>query len=148
MSTVRKSELRPGLVVHLDTQVLRERGGSETNAEVSKWGDRAVQGPHYFLILQVDKNHCTAAPLFSKPAPGSDLLEDSLKAGLADKWIGQQTYTSRWQQWRIPLDSFEPASGDEESEPGNRRQYAADDATELESILSWQTKNRCPYRAV
>ena len=100
------------------------------------------------MVLQVDESHCTAAPLFSKHAPGSDRLDDSLKGGLADKWIDQQTYTSRWQQWRIPLDSIEAASGDEESEFDNRRQYAAGDATVLECILFWQTKNRCSYRAV
>jgi len=148
MSAVRRGEVSAGLVVHLDTQVLRDRGGAATNAEVSNGHDRAVHGPHYFLILQVDADTCIAAPLFSNRAPGSDVLDDARKAGLADKWVGQATYTSRWQHWRIPLASIEVASADEESESGNRRTYAKGDVAELRRILAWQAKNRCAYRAV
>ncbi|WP_457653672.1 hypothetical protein [Rhodocaloribacter sp.] len=148
MSAVKRAEVSAGLVVHLDTQVLRDLRGAETNAKVCNGHDRAVQGPHYFLVLEVEADTCIATPLFSKAASGSDLLDEARKAGLADKWIGQPTYTSRWQHWRIPLASIEAASRDEESDPVNRRTYARGDAAELERILSWQAKNRCPYRAV
>lgn len=144
IAAVTQEEVKPGLVVHVDTAILRGRGGSVANAGQ----DRAVQGPHYFLVLQADGVTCVAAPLFSKSAPGSDLLDETKKAGLPDKWVGQDTYTSRWQHWRIPLANIEAASSDEESRPTNRRTYAADDPAELERILSWQEKNRNGYRPV
>lgn len=148
MSAVKATEVTPGLVVHLDTAALRNLGGAETNAEVNGGHDRAVQGPHYFLVLEVAGDRCTAAPLFSTQAPGSDQLAESGKSGLADKWIGTKTHTSRWQHWRIPLASIEAASADEVSSPGDRRRYAGQGDTELRRLLSWQTKNRAGYRAV
>ena len=148
MVAIEASEVRPGLVVHLNTEVLRERGGCTTNAAVFNGNDRAVHGPHYFLVLRVDGDHCTAAPLFSDWALGSDLLEESLKTGLPDKWTGQPSYTSRWQQWKIPLESVEAASGDEESAARNRRLYATHNPTVLERILSWEKKNKYEYRQI
>jgi len=148
MTAVKATEVRPGLVVHLDTAVLRKLGGAETNAEVNGTHDRAVQGPHYFLVLEVGADRCTAAPLFSIQAPGSDQLAESGKSGLADKWIGDPTYTSRWQQWRIPLASIEAASADEESSSSDRRGYSGTEFTEVATLLSWQTRNRAGYRAV
>ena len=80
MSAVKQGEVSAGLVVHLDTPVLRNLGGAETNAEVSNAHDRAVQGPHYFLVLKVDAGACIATPLFSQSAPGSDELDEAHKA--------------------------------------------------------------------
>ena len=42
MTAVQAAEVRPGLVVHLDTAVLRSLGGSEANAEVAGTGDSAI----------------------------------------------------------------------------------------------------------
>lgn len=137
-----------GWLCILDTEVLREGGGCTTNAAVVDGSDRAVQGPHYFLVLRVDGDWCTAAPLFSDSAPGSDQLKECLKSGLPEKWTGQPTYTSRWQQWKIPLESIQAASGDEESAVSNRRLYAAENPAVLKHILSWEKKNRCDYRPV
>jgi hypothetical protein len=100
------------------------------------------------LFYGVVAGMCIAAPLFSKDAPGSDRLDESRKAGLADKWLGQPTFTSRWQHWRIPVASIATASGAEESLPTNRRTYAENDHAELDRILWWETKNRNTYRAV
>jgi hypothetical protein len=146
LTAVKASEITPGLVVHIDTAVIRRLGHAQTNAEVSGTHDRAVRGPHYFLVLFVQGDMCTATPLFSSPAPGSDLLEESKKSGLATKWIGVASYTSRWQHWRMPLASIEPASSAEESSPGDRRTYAAGDEQILARILAWQDRNRCAYR--
>jgi hypothetical protein len=149
MSAVSVGEVRAGLVVHLDTDHLRTLGSCETNAEQGDIDDRAVRGPHYFLVLEVDDKlgRCVAVPLFSQWAPGSELLQDSLKAGYAGKWRGEDSYFSRWQQWRIPLQHIGSASGSEESEPGDRRTYNASTG-ELARILSWQGKNRNAFRAV
>lgn len=148
MPAVAEGEIKPGLVVHLDTSVLRSIGGSETNAETGPGGDRAVQGPHYFLIVTVDEKsrECVAVPLFSKGAPGSERLAEQLKSGLSEKWIGLPSYFSRWQHWRVPLSATPFASIDEESTPETRRQYAADAPEELERIAAWRGKNRAPFR--
>ncbi len=64
MPPIDRSEIRPGIVVHLDTEVLRREGGSESNAEVTADGDRAVRGPHYFLVVEVDMaRQCALARL-------------------------------------------------------------------------------------
>ena len=150
MTAVRPAEVIPGLVVHLDTGVLRSLGGSETNATIDGGNGRAVQDPHYFLVLEVSATGTifTAVPLFSKAAPGSECLDNSAKSGFADKWIGQSTYFSRWQHWRIPLTSIEAASVDEESQPTDRRGYAMTDMSRLANILEWQNHNANPYRLV
>ncbi len=108
----------------------------------------AVEGPHYFLVLKVDEDRCTAVPLHSESSGPRRQLQESLKTGLADKWIGQESWYSPWQHWRIPLVSIAAASGDEESDSTNRRQYAADNPECLDAILRWETKNRYPYRPV
>jgi hypothetical protein len=144
-----ESEVRPGLAAHLDTGVLRHLGGAETNAQRTATEDRAVTGPHYFLVLEVDTaaGRCTAVPLFSEPTRGSDPLDDALKGGRAQKWIGKPSYFSRWQHWRIPLAHFKAVSAREESSPADRRTYAVNDPNTLQAIVKWQTQNWNGYRA-
>jgi hypothetical protein len=144
MSAVVSDEIRLGLVIHLDTDILRELGGCETNAEQSDIEDRAVHGPHYFLVVEVHDQLevCTAVPLFSQSAPGSERLQEPLKAGYPDKWIGDDSYFSRWQHWRIPLRHVEAASATDEADRQNRRTYAESKPDELGRILTWQDKNR------
>lgn len=147
MPVVSEQEVKPGLVVHLDTDELRKIGGSLTNAEVAMTGDRAVVGPHYFLVVEVDGPMATAVPLFSKCALGSEPLHEKHKAGLADKWIGERSYFSRWQHWQIPIAAVAAASATEESDQTNRRQYAASKPAVLQTIAVWQGKNRAKFRA-
>lgn len=150
MGAVLHSEAVPGLVVHLDTGVLRAIGGSTTNAETGGGGDRAVVGPHYFLLLEIDgaTGNCIAVPLFSKWAPGSERLDETRKSGLADKWLGVDSFFSRWQHWTIPLAAITPSSHLEESDSANRRRYSANDTKELERITAWKDLNRAAFRAL
>ena len=141
------SELRFGHVVHLDPDILRERGDCTTNAQKEPV-DRAVKEPHYFLVLKVEEDSCTAAPLYSKPGGDKDHLDEALKTGLANNWIGVPSYTHRRQQWRIPLAAIEAASGEDNSDSANRRRYAADKPEVLDCILSWETENLFSYRPV
>lgn len=144
------NEVVPGLVVHLDTTELRRLGGCQCNAERTATNDRAVVGPHYFLVVRVDsQSHvATAVPLFSKRAPGSDELIERHKTGLADKWLGVPSYVSRWQHWRIPSAAMVAASNTDEATQGTRRGYAIACPEALEQIANWETKNRAAYRAV
>ncbi|WP_133364624.1 hypothetical protein [Qipengyuania sediminis] len=148
MSALDSSEVRPGLVVHIDTSVLRSLHCCETNAEVKDGYDRAVVGPHYFLVIKILGDIALAVPLFSKTAPGNELLREELKSGLADKWIGEPSYFSRWQHWRIPPFALAAASAAEESGPNNRRAYATQAHEAIGSIGEWATKNRCEWRKV
>jgi hypothetical protein len=148
VAAVTEAEVVPGLVVHLDTDELRRIGGASTNAEVSRGQDRAVVGPHYFLVVAVAGGLALAVPLFSRFAPGSELLEESLKSGLPAKWLGEDSYFSRWQHWRIPVTSVAAASDTEESSSQDRRRYAVRTPASLAAIASWQARNRAPYRAL
>ena len=148
MPAVTEAEVKPGLVVHLDTAELRQLGGSSTNAELSSRQDRAVTDPHYFLILETLNEHCLTVPLFSGNAPGNSRLNESLKSGLPDKWRGEKSYFSRWQHWRIPTSCVAAASSSEESSHEDRRGYAIKSPKTLAEIAGWQTKNRAPYRAL
>jgi hypothetical protein len=147
MSCFSQAEVQPGVVVHIDTEILRTLGGSFTNAEKKNGVDRAVYGPHYFLVLSVSEDTALAVPLFSNLAPGSERLDESMKSGLADKWIGETSFFSRFQHWKIPVSAIEAASGNEEAVPANRRRYAAQNPSVLAVIGSWQAKNRCDFRA-
>ncbi len=146
--------ITPSRVVRLDTTVLRALGGSTTNAEIGADGDRAVTGVHNFLVVQVTGTPpvCTAVPLFPKSAVGNQPLVERLKSGAADGWIGTDVYFSRWQHWRIPLDSFLQAmivpgdAADDASVSPSR--YAAGDSSALDDIRIWESRNRAPYRAV
>ena len=143
-----EEEVVAGIVVHLDTTMLRSIGGSETNAERAPAGDRAVAGAHDFLVLGVDAptGMCTAVPLFEKTAVGNQPLDSGKKAG-HDKWLGAHSFFSRWQHWRIPVSSVVAASVPDDTTRDTRRRYAADDPVALADIRTWERRNRSPYRA-
>lgn len=145
---ISSDEIAPGLVVRLDTAVLRSLGGSQTNAVIGPEGDRAVTGTHDFLVVGVDhRTHaCTALPLFHKTAVGNQPLEESRKTGPATEWIGTDVYFSRWQHWRLPEASLVAASAQDPASPGARRHYAAGDGPTLDDIKVWESRNRAGYR--
>jgi hypothetical protein len=145
---VPKEEIAPGLVLYLDTAVLRALGGSLTNAVIGPEGDRAVAATHLFLVLHVDgpARQCTAVPLFEKSAVGNQPLVESLKSGAATGWIGTTVFFSRWQHWRIPLDAASAASADDDSTTSTRRRYANGDGSTLDDIRNWEGRNRASYR--
>jgi hypothetical protein len=148
MAALTAEELVPGVVVQLDMELLRERGNSVTNAESGIAFDRAVVGPHSFLIVSVDASlsTLTAVPLFSKWAPGSEELDEGLKGGHQDKWTGAPLCFSRWQHWVVPVSDVVAASYIEATAIGDRRHYAQGKATALASILGWKDRNRCEFR--
>lgn len=147
---VNHEEVAVGLVVHLDTTVLRTLGGCQTNAERGANGDRAVVGLHDFLVVGVDPHSglCTAVPLFPKTAVGNQPLVESKKAGRATHWIGAESFFSHWQHWRIPIASIVVAAISDDTTPATRRRYAPEDRTALDDIRNWEKRNRSPYRAV
>lgn len=152
MTAVTRDEIRPGLVVHLDTARLRALGDSETNAQRTPQQDRAVADARDFVVVAVDAaaGRCTAVPLFEKTAPGSSPLEARRRAGDAAGWRDAPAFYSHWQHWRIPLDAVAAASDADPGAPGARRTYAAgttqDDRDALQAIANWAAYNRCEFR--
>ena len=149
MTAISKDEIKPGLVVHLDTTEVRTQGGSLTNAELLPAQDRAVTGPHQFLVVSVDdvSQSCLAVPLFSNKTSGNRALARKKMSGSYPEWINGHYHFSQWQHWRIPLDAFVVASVGELSQKEDRCTYAASDQAALESIANWANKNRAPFRA-
>jgi hypothetical protein len=143
MPPLRPEDITPGLVIHLDTEVLRREGGSLTNAQVTADEDRAVTGAHDFVIAMVDAKarRVTALPLFPRSAPGSAPLDDRLRNGSAE-WMAHPVYYSRWQHWQIPVDALLAASTGE----GAPRFYASTSPDTLQDLANWATRNRCVFR--
>lgn len=141
-------EITPGLVVRLDSMILRSLGGSQTNAVRGPEGDRAVTGTLDFLVVGVDvrTRACTAVPLFRKTAVGNQPLEESRKSGPAAEWLGTDVYFSRWQHWRVPASDLVTASEQDPASQGARRHYAAGDGPTLDDIKVWESHNRAGYR--
>lgn len=143
-------EISPGIVVMLDTSVLRAHGGATTNAVTDSNGDRAVTGAYRFLVVYVDatRSSCTAVPLYDRSAVGNQPLDDGKKSGPRDGWIGEEWFFSHWQHWRMPLAAVAAASAPESTEPTQRRRYANGERSALDDIRVWETRNRAEYRAV
>ncbi len=145
--SIAHEDVAAGLVVRLDTTILRERGGSLTNAVLSPDGDRAVTGETDFLILSVDvkSGMCTAVPLFPKSAVGNQPLEADKKTG-PKAWKETITYFSRWQHWRVPIASIVAASRVDDSAWDTRRYYSQTDRSPLDDVKNWEGRNRAAYR--
>ncbi len=143
-------EVFPGLVVQLDTAVLRAHGDSQTNAVRGPEGDRSVVGTQDFLVVGVDAaaGRCTAVPLFAKTAVGNQPLENAKKSGRAEQWLSTDTFFSRWQHWRIPVAAVVAASASDPTTSADRRRYAATDRSALDDIKNWEGRNRAAYRDV
>jgi hypothetical protein len=141
-------DVTPGLVVQLDTAVLRALGGAQTNAVLAPEGDRSVVGTQDFLIVGVDipAGRCTGVPLFAKTAVGNQPLENGKKSGGDEQWIGTDTFFSRWQHWRLPIASVVAAAADDSATAITRRRYAATDRSALDDIKNWEGRNRAAYR--
>ncbi len=147
---VSHDEIVPGLVVQLDTAILRSFRGCETNAVLTAAGDRAVTGTHDFLVVGVDATSgmCTAVPLFGKSAVGNEPLLDAHKSGRASGWVGMTVYYSHWQHWRMPAAAVVAASGADPATTADRRGYSKGDRSVLDDIKVWESHNRAAYRAV
>jgi hypothetical protein len=147
MAPLSPSEIAPGIVARIDTNLLRTMGGSLTNAQASADEDRAVTGVHDFLVVSADpaSESYLALPLFPRSAPGSAPLDPALQAG-PEEWRGPAVFYSRWQHWQIPGAALAAASESEPSEASERRTYASGNKDALQDLANWATRNRCAFR--
>lgn len=141
-------EVASGLVVRLDTTMLRRLGGSLTNAVRTPEMDRAVVGEHDFLLLRADANSglVTAVPLFPSAAVGNQPLDLTKKSGSDEVWRTSLSYFSHWQHWQIPVNAVIAASASESTIAATRRRYSVEDPTEIDAIRNWERRNRAKYR--
>lgn len=141
------SEIRPGLVVRLDTALLRALGGAETNAQRTEEEDRAVTDVHDFVVVATDGAAASSMllPIFPRSAPGSAPLDPSRMRGPAEFTIVPWFY-SRWQHWRIPHAAIIAASANDPGAEGNRRSYAEGEVDALRELENWASRNRCAFR--
>ncbi|MGE4482729.1 hypothetical protein [Acidocella sp.] len=145
MVAVTASEVEPGLVVHLSPELLKSAGGCKIQVEPGK----ETQDDHYFLIVAVYEDETAlATPLFSTKHGIRDrvLLVEAQKSGKEALWIGTSSYFFKWQFWRIPVHALELASAKDDSQPENRRRYAASDKTVLASVTKDISRLRQPWR--
>ena len=145
MPAIHEEELVPGLVVQLDTSRLRQLGNSRTNAEKTRSEDRAVIGPHSFVVVATNPEDRSAilCPVFSQWAPGSLKLQEAKKSGFLNNWASVELHFSKWQHWEIPYDDIIACSDIENTQHGARRHYAAENAETLNSIL--RRMSRSPW---
>jgi hypothetical protein len=148
MPALSEAELLPGVVLQVDADALRATGRARTNAEVAGALDRAVQGPHSFLVLEVNGAQASALlmPIFSEWAPGSEALREGEKSGWQLGWAATTLFVSRWQHWEAPLADIAVHSGLELTQPGQRRHYAAANPAELARLSAFKLRNRAPWR--
>jgi hypothetical protein len=150
LTALTRAEIVPGVVVQLDTDAIRATRRAKSNAELVDGVDRAVRGEHSFLVLRIAPGTDTVvlAPVFSRIAPGSEVLDEGLKSGFSDRWLGVTLYLNRWQHWEVRAPDVVTFSAVEDTPDGNRRMYAADVPAELDRILALRKKNRAPWRSL
>jgi hypothetical protein len=147
MVAVSLREFLIGLVVHCDPAILIQQGGCETKALPGK----EVQGPHYFLILDVNAAEpCLCMPLYSEKERGFSNDWEKLvprgKTGKAEAWTDCDSYFFKWQFWRVPSSSFEAASQADTSDPSNRRRYGKNEPALRTAIQAYLSRSVHPWR--
>jgi hypothetical protein len=91
------SEIKAGLVLHLDPDVLEVKGGTFTCKPVSR-----VQDGHFFVCLSTSDGEATTwLPLFSNPGDGREALALTGRTGYP-KWTRGTFYWHHDQVWAAP----------------------------------------------
>ena len=94
--TINPTEIRDGLVLHLDPDELEAAGGTCTGA-----GPARVQGSHFFVCIASDERSGNWVPLFSAPGPGRELVPNEAKSG-HPRWCESATWYPSDQVWQAP----------------------------------------------
>lgn len=88
-----------GAVLLLDPVALSRQGAEPSPA----WsGDRAVRGPHYFVVLARSDDWVLVCPAFSRALPGRLAVHSHEKYG-DPRWREGVSYIDPRQLWRCPI---------------------------------------------
>ena len=113
-------EVRPGLVLWLDPEVLAQ-GGGHSAAPPERW----VRGLHHFLVVDGTKFAATLLPLYSS---GAHLcrhrLDNQAMSGSPHWTLGTWHWDAR-QVWRAPVSAILAAASHDLSTPGRRNRLGA-----------------------
>ncbi|HDR9098760.1 TPA: hypothetical protein QDB15_005355 [Burkholderia vietnamiensis] len=99
------NDIAVGLVLHLDPDVLEQKGGTYTCEPALR-----VQGQHFFVCISVDGNTSRWLPLYSNEGDGRTLVEPNAKKGHA-KWQQSICYWHKDQIWEASGDAVYWAAG-------------------------------------
>jgi hypothetical protein len=111
-----KDEISPGLVLHLDPDVLEKLGGTFTCEPALR-----VQGGHFFVCLAANATSSHWLPLYSNPGVGRELLPSQGRTG-HPKWTQGTYYWHEEQTWTASAAAIVDAAvaGGDRSRPGSR----------------------------
>jgi hypothetical protein len=114
------TEVEAGLVLHLDPDVLEQRGGTYTCGS-----DLRVQEGHFFVCLSVSGGAGVWLPLYSKSGVGRQPLAATGRSGHA-KWTKGTFFWHTDQVWTAPHDAVVAAAkaGGDMSRSGSRNLLA------------------------
>ena len=113
---LRVSEIRPGLVLHLDPSQLELKG-----ARCTCLAEQRVEGHHFFLCLDTDNSEGDWPPLYSNPGPLRQMLSSDGRRGHA-KWTDGVFHFHPSQIWTVSHLAIlgAAAAGNDQSTAGNR----------------------------
>jgi hypothetical protein len=112
-------DISPGLVLHLQPEVLLAKGGRFENPTPR------IAGTHYFLCLVKEDGMGTWAPLYSRMADGRELLDKAGAVGL-HHWLSKPSYIEFAHTLRAPHEAVAAAAlaGHDLSTPSNRNRMS------------------------
>jgi hypothetical protein len=136
-------ELRPGLVLFLDPEILEH----DTRTKNTPGYGGPVLGPHFFLVLRKTRpGRFLLTPLFSRPGYDRIALDDDLKTGRTQFWRDQASYMFRWEFWLASTSAVVDASARERSPRDQRNGYALHRPDRLAELARHHDRNREGFR--
>jgi hypothetical protein len=97
MRRLERSELRPGLAMFLEPELMLASNATFSGGQAG----RARRG-HYFLYLGTSDAGTDWLATSSKPAQGR--VEIRAKSGPRGAWRSNQTYADMWQVWTVQFE--------------------------------------------
>lgn len=114
------TEIRPGLVLHLDPRVLDAEGAACSCAPGLR-----VKGPHFFVCISASGALGQWLPLYSRPGVGRRELPPHGRTG-HEKWADGTFFWHKDQVWTASADAIQIAAkaGGDKSTPTARNLIA------------------------
>jgi hypothetical protein len=149
MVRILTGEIRPGVVVLLDSEKLAAGSDCFSSAWIEPGRSSPTVGDHYYLILteEDEEGYYLAVHLHSEAGAQREELTGN-KTGFMDQWSHNPSYFYRREFWKLTTAAIVRSSYRDRSPMNGRRHYAVGDENKLQSILAWHRKNRNPFNVV